>query len=432
MKITVKELTMVKPMEETPSGSLWLSSLDLLMPATYHTRTVYFFRHDGAANFFDAAVLKAALSWALVDFYPFAGRLRKDDNGRIEINCNAEGVLFIEADCDGALDDLGDFSPRADVTFVAKVDYSNGISSFPLLLLQLTRFKCGGVSLGVTNEHHVVDGVAALHYINTWSEIARGLTTAAASPPFMDRRLLAARNPPRPQFPHVEHQPPPSLKAPPPTSDTTFKTFRLTPDHVKTLKQKCNDEKRSDRSYTTYEAIAGHVWRCICMARRLPHDQESKLQIAVDGRPRLRPPLPPRFFGNGIFYTTPVGLCGELEAEPLGFAAGKIHDALTRMDDEYLRSSLDYLEVRLPEIHAIARSEETVKCPNLEIVSWIRLPFYDADFGWGKPVFAGPGAAPFEGKCYLSVDRENEGGLLITITLLKPHMELFEKFIFDI
>ncbi|KAH6794842.1 hydroxycinnamoyl-CoA shikimate/quinate hydroxycinnamoyl transferase [Perilla frutescens var. hirtella] len=395
MKITVKESTMVKPMEETPSGSLWLSSLDLLMPATYHTRSVYFFRSDGAANFFDTAVLKAALSRALVEFYPYAGRLRKNDNGRIEINCNAEGALFVVAECDGAIDDLGGFTPRADVSLVHKVDYSRGISTFPLSLRQITRFKCGGVTLGVASEHHVADGIAGLHYINTWSDIARGLT-AAAAPPFMDRRLLSARNPPRPQFPYTEHQPPPSLKTPLDISETSFKTFGLTRDQLHALKQKCKHSAAGGGGdgkmrYTTYEVIAGHVWRCVCMARRLPADQETKLQLPVDGRGRLRPPLPPRYFGNGIFYTTAVASCGEMEGNPVSFAVGKVREAVARIDDEYMRSALDYLELHLSKPdQGIVRSSNNVKCPNFGITSWIRLPFYEADFGWGKPVFAGP------------------------------------------
>ncbi|KAH6794841.1 hydroxycinnamoyl-CoA shikimate/quinate hydroxycinnamoyl transferase [Perilla frutescens var. hirtella] len=434
MKINVKRSTMVRPEAETPSGSLWLSSLDLLMPATHHTRTVYFYRPDGgAANFFDAAAMKAALGRALVDFYPYAGRLRKDDNGRIEINCNAEGVLFVEADCHGAVVDLGGFGPRPDLNLVPKVDYSHGISTFPLFLMQLTRFKCGGVCLGIANEHHISDGISALHFINTLSDISRGHTTAAV-PPFFDRRLLAARSPPQPQFPHIEYQPPPSLKTPLQNPETTHSAFSLTPDHLNALKQACNGGAASGNrpDYTTYEAVAGHVWRCACMARRLPRDQETKLQVPVDGRPRLRPPLPPGFFGNGIFYTTAVALCGEMESEPLSFAAGKVHEALARIDDEYMRSALDYLEVEVSDIYAIARSESNVKCPNLGVTSWVRLPLYEADFGWGKPVYAGPAAIQFEGKCLLMVDRENEGGFSLQITLLKPHMELFHSLLYQI
>ncbi|KAH6801286.1 hydroxycinnamoyl-CoA shikimate/quinate hydroxycinnamoyl transferase [Perilla frutescens var. hirtella] len=432
MKIVIKESMMIKPMEETPSGSLWLSSLDLVMPDTYHTLCVYFYRSDGSAgaDFFDAAVLKAALSRALVEFYPYAGRLKTDDNGRIEINCNCEGVFFSVAECDGTIDDLGGFSPRPDIRLVPIVDYSQGISTFPLLLLQLTRFKCGGVSIGVANEHHVSDGISGVHFMDTWSLITRGLTPTVR--PFLDRRFLSARNPPQPQFPHIEHRPPPSLKTDD-DDETSFSTFRLSRHQLNALKQKCNDDDDGKHSnYTSYEVVTGHVWRCVCMARRLPGDQETKLQLPVNGRPRLKTQLPPGFFGNGIFYTAAFALCGELESKPLRFAVGKVHEAIVRMDDEYLRSALDYLELQQPNFDGVRRSERNVKYPNFGITSWVRLPTYKVDFGWGKPAYVGPGAALFEGKSFLVADPQNEGGVLLLITLRKQHMKLFQNLLYDI
>ncbi|KAG6425257.1 hypothetical protein SASPL_115684 [Salvia splendens] len=427
MKMRVKESIMVKPMEETPRESVWLSNLDLVFPETYHTRVMYLYPCDGRAGFFDTATLKAALSRALVAFYPYAGRLRKDDSGRIEINCNGEGVSFVEAECDATLDDLGDFytlSPDLNLNLIPTVDYSQGISTFPLFLVQLSRFKCGGVSLGFANEHHTSDGISALHFINTWSEIARGLTTIP--PVSLDRRVLSARNPPQPRFRHIEHQPPPPLKAPL-NGDTTFSTFRLSRDHINALKQKCNDGS----NYTTYEVVAGHVWRCVSIARGLPRDQETKLQLPVDARQRLQPPLPLGYFGNGIFYTGAFALIGELISRPLKFAVEKVHEAIARMDDEYMRSALDYLELHMRNVDGIVRSQNNVKCPNFGITSWIRLPFYEADFGWGKPVFVGPGGAIFEGKSFLFADPQNQGGALLAITLHRYHMKRFQNLLYS-
>ncbi|KAG6422192.1 hypothetical protein SASPL_118756 [Salvia splendens] len=431
MKMRVKESVTVKPMEETPRGSVWLSNLDLMFPDTYHTRWMYLYRcdGDGGAGFFDTAALKAALSRALVEFYPYAGRLRKDDSGRLEINCNGEGVLFVEAECDATLDELGDFCTLSpDLSLIPAVDYSQGISTFPLFLVQLTRFVCGGVSLGFTNEHHTSDGISALHFVNTWSEIARGLTTVP--PVSLDRRILSARNPPQPQFPHIEHQPPPRLKTPiqAASGDATFSTFRLSRHHINALKQKCND----GLNYTTYQVVAGHVWRCVSIARSLPQDQETKLQFPMNARQKLRPPLPEGFFGNGVFYTGAFALIGELESKPLKFAVEKVHEAIARMDDKYLRSALDYLELHMRNVEGIVRSQNNVKCPNFGITNWLRLPFYEADFGWGKPVFIGPGGAIFEGKSFLFADPQNEGGALLAITLHQGTMKRFQKLLYNI
>ncbi|KAH6819560.1 hydroxycinnamoyl-CoA shikimate/quinate hydroxycinnamoyl transferase [Perilla frutescens var. frutescens] len=423
---------MVRPAAETPSGSVWLSNLDLLSPANYHTLSVHFYRHDGAANFFDPAVLKAALSRALVDFYPYAGRLKLNDDNRLEIDCNGEGVLLVEAESDGALEELGDFDPRPELNFIPKVDYSKGISSYPLMLFQVTRFKCGGVCLGVAIDHQVEDGISALHIINTWSDIARGLDMAV--PPYFNRRVLAARNPPQPSFDHVEFHPPPPLKNPksnPSTVETRFSVFKLTREQLNILKSSCKEDDGNRPFYSSFEVLTGHVWRCICKARELPEDQETKLTIIVDGRSRLQPPLPPGYFGNAVFKATHIALSGEVESNSLKIRVSKIRKTLEKMNDEYLRSAIDYLEVHggLPPN---ARGTGLYKSPNLGITSWARLPFYDSDFGWGRPFYVGLGAIPAEGHLIVMPSPIGDDNLYLAIALPEEQMKLFEKIFYDI
>ncbi|KAM1038563.1 hypothetical protein FF1_033229 [Malus domestica] len=145
MKVSVRDSTMVKPVEEMPQAHR---------------------EHRGCptwtwSNFFDPAVLKHALSKALVLFYPLVGRL-KQNGGRLEIDCNAEGVLFVVAETTSVdLDYLGDFAPTDEFNnLIPSVDSSVGLSSYPLLVLQVTHFKCGGVAVGVGVPHCVADGVS--------------------------------------------------------------------------------------------------------------------------------------------------------------------------------------------------------------------------------------------------------------------------------
>lgn len=137
MKIAVRESTMVIPAEDIPMKKLWLSNLDLsLVPI--HTAGVFYYRPNGATNFFNTRVMKETLGRVLVAFYPLAGRLKEDKNGRIEIDCKGQGVLYVEAESDVVLDDLGDFAPTSQVEkLVPAVDYSLGIEHYPLLVLQV-------------------------------------------------------------------------------------------------------------------------------------------------------------------------------------------------------------------------------------------------------------------------------------------------------
>ncbi|KAM0033328.1 putative quinate O-hydroxycinnamoyltransferase [Helianthus debilis subsp. tardiflorus] len=376
MKIEVRESTMVRPAEETPRIRLWNSNVDLVVP-NFHTPSVYFYRPNGAANFFDPAVMKEALSKALVPFYPMGGRLKRDEDGRIEIDCQGQGVLFVEAESDGVVDDYGDFAPTLELRqLIPAVDYSQGIESYPLLVLQVTYFKCGGVSLGVGMQHHAADGASGLHFINTWSDMARGLDLTI--PPFIDRTLLLARDPPQPAFEHIEYQPAPPMKTAPTTTndqqvpETAVSIFKLTRDQLNALKAK-SKEAGNTISYSSYEMLSGHVWRCVC----------------------------------------------------------KIHDALAKMDDDYLKSALDYLELQ-PDLKALVRGAHTFACPNLGITSWARLPIHDADFGWGRPIFMGPGGIAYEGLSFVLPSPTNDGSLSIAISLQAEHMKLFSGFLYDI
>ncbi|URE48483.1 Transferase family [Musa troglodytarum] len=436
--INLRQTTMVRPAEQTPRRRLWNSNLDLVVPR-FHTPSVYFYRPNGSRGFFDAAVLRSALERALVPFYPMAGRLGRGEDGRVEIDCNGEGVLFVEAEApDATVDDFGDFAPTMEMKqLIPHVDYTGDISSFPLLVLQVTYFKCGGVSLGVGMQHQVADGFSGLHFINSWSDIARGLDVAV--PPFMDRSILRARDPPTPYFPHVEHHPAPHMKRHhrPGAEDSVeaptaaaVDIFKLTKAQLSLLKLKAPP---GPTAYSTYALLAAHVWRCACVARGLPPDQPTKMYIATDGRQRLRPALPEGYFGNVIFTATPIATAGEVAPEGCGPApaAGRIQAALARMDEPYLRSALDYLELQ-PDLAALVRGAHTFRCPNIGLTSWVRLPIHDADFGWGRPVFMGPGGISYEGLAFLLPSPTGDGSLSLAISLRADHMLKFSKLIYDI
>lgn len=144
MEVQIKKSTTIHPAHETPKHCLQSSVLDLL-PRAAHIPFLYFFRQrqpNDCSNFFGAGLLKEALSKVLVPFYPMAGRLGRDQKGRIEIKCNGEGVLFVEAETSHVIDDLGDFESSFELQkLVPSVEYTKDISSYPLLVTQVDDLK---------------------------------------------------------------------------------------------------------------------------------------------------------------------------------------------------------------------------------------------------------------------------------------------------
>ncbi|VFQ61301.1 unnamed protein product [Cuscuta campestris] len=289
----------------------------------------------------------------------------------------------------------------------------------------VTRFKCGGVCLGTGVFHTLSDGLSSLHFINTWSDIARGLSVAV--PPFIDRTLLRARDPPTPTFLHSEYSLPPKLLVPSSEAKRAPMTamLKITPDQLSLLKAKSKHEG------STYEVLAAHVWRCACKARGLPDDQPTKLYVATDGRARLCPPLPSGYLGNVVFTATPMAESGDLQNEPLSNSAKRIHSTLARMDDKYLRSALDFLECQ-KDLSRLVRGPTYFASPNLNINSWTRLPLHEADFGWGRPVHMGPASILYEGTVYILPSPNKDRTLSLAVCLDGEHLPLFKKLLYDI
>ncbi|KAK9707342.1 hypothetical protein RND81_07G190700 [Saponaria officinalis] len=221
--VTIISSIKVRPTDETPKGSLWLSRLDMMAGQPYsHSLALYVYEPNKTQNteppFFDTDILKKSLGKALVPFYTMAGRLQvNESNGRYEIDCNAEGVIFNEAETLCSLTDLGGrVDPDSELIkeLFCKCDNSKGWSSIPLVMVQLTRFKCGGVCLGVSEHHHVADGQSYALFINSWARLAKGLDIDHVKPDHDRFKYLAPRDPPlfddSPHSNYIEPSLPPS------------------------------------------------------------------------------------------------------------------------------------------------------------------------------------------------------------------------------
>ncbi|KAL3528991.1 hypothetical protein ACH5RR_008313 [Cinchona calisaya] len=239
------------------------------------------------------------------------------------------------------------------------------------------------------NVHHAADGFSGLHFINTWSDMARGLDLTL--PHFIDRTLLRSHDLPWSQFYHIEYQSPPAPKISAQTAksdqnSTAVSIFKLTKEQISALKTK-SKEDRNTVNYSSYEMLAGLIWRCSCKARGLEDDQGKTLYIATDGRSRIRPSLPPGYFGNMIFTATPLAISSDLEMK---------------------------------------------QCPNLGISSWVRLSIHDADFGWGGPICMRPDGIAYEGLSFILPSPTNDGSMSVAISLQAEDMKLFQNFLYDI
>lgn len=397
--ITIAHLLPVSPagpISAAPGESLYLSNLDDIIGARVFTPTIYFYRFDFLNNSTRKSVMKTlfdALSHVLVPYYPLSGRLRETKNGKLEVFFEqGQGALMVEAYSEMALDKLGELTvPNpawSPLIFRFPNEEPYKILDMPLLIAQVTLFSCGGFSLGLRLCHCICDGLGAMQFLRAWAATAKSGTLVTNPDPCWNRKFFQPRNPPVVKYPHMEF-----MKIDEGSSLTRSlwqekpvqKCYRISREFQAQLKYVAAQTNDQKFSYTTFDAMAAHVWRSWVKALDVkPVNCKLRLTFSVNARNKLKnPPLKDGFYGNVVCLACAVSSVYELITRHLTETAHLVHDARIGVSEEYLRSTIDYVEVDRP-----TRLEFGGK---LTITQWTRFSIYEcADFGWGRPIYAGP------------------------------------------
>ncbi|PON75017.1 Transferase [Trema orientale] len=450
MELNIKRSLMVTPAEPTWTGNQSLSEWDQI-GCTTHAHAIYFYGPTTTPFQAITETLIDSLRRVLVHFYPLAGRLRSLGNGRFELACNGNGVVFVAAELNVDLVEFGkDFTPTPDFDrfLFPSINDAVPIHELPLCFVQLTKFRCGGYSLGLATSHVITDGLSAANFMTEWARLARGEPLRTA--PFHDKTAFKAGEPSwaPPRFDHSNDFccMPFLLKQPSPEElkkmKTTMITLGLGTEQVEKLKRLANRDRpnklKSSRPYTRYEALTAHIWRCASKARKHQDEQPTACLVTIDSRRRLQPPLPLGYFGNGVFDVTASCYAGDLTSKPLSYGASKIRLAIETVTNDYVLSAVDYLKSQrdLTKFQYSYKSSTNGGAnyggnPNIGVVNWMNLPFNGTDFGWGKEIHFGPAYHQVDGDTWILRSGKGDESLVVVVCLLVRHVQAFKKHFYD-
>ncbi|XP_076891059.1 akuammiline synthase 1-like [Bidens hawaiensis] len=119
-------------------------------------------------------VMKKSLSEILTRYYPFAGRLHTPTAPYID--CDDEGVVFVEAKHDSQMNMLQHVSDENDNVGQLYVDgmfWPNSPYTESLMGVQVNHFVCGGMAVAISLSHKVGDGCTLGSFVSHWASVAR-------------------------------------------------------------------------------------------------------------------------------------------------------------------------------------------------------------------------------------------------------------------
>ncbi|KAL8056660.1 hypothetical protein ABFX02_04G133300 [Erythranthe guttata] len=289
LRVIFHEKVLVSPSEKTERKSMFLSNIDQMHNYNAHTARFFTANPDYPPKIVTER-LKMALEKVLATYDFAAGRLRTNqESGRLEIECDGAGAGFVAASSEYSLCDLGDdlvFSNPGFRQLSVLFDFLPRDDE-PLLILQVTSFKCGGFAIGTAMNHTLVDGAGA-------------------------QKLLAPKSP----------------------NDPNSLMFDISRDKAVTpLPLPSNKTTALSRSVnSTYNVVAALMWRC----RALSSDKERVVLI---------PPLPDSYCGNAVLYAEASAKGGDIEKLPFSKLVELVWEGPRRFSDEYARSVIDLLEI---------------------------------------------------------------------------------------
>ncbi|CAN1334250.1 Protein ECERIFERUM 26 [Linum perenne] len=271
------KISSVGPGRATPEGvEKEQDGVDLAMKMHY-LKGIYFFNKDAAIGITTTRI-KESMFYLFNDYYLACGRFRRSSSARPYLKCNDCGVRFVEAECRQTVEEWirDNFSGKANYNnnLVYHLPIGPHLFFSPPVYLQVTKFKCGGMSFGLSWAHVIGDFYSTTDLMNSWGKFLHGLKSNIPFQHFSRPIYNTLSDSPKAQNPNNL---PLSLKRVNSVGDNWVSpnhckmdtiSFRLTAPQVVDVHNKITGTQiHTNSKITIFESIIAAMWQSISKIR---------------------------------------------------------------------------------------------------------------------------------------------------------------------
>ncbi|KAK1421037.1 hypothetical protein QVD17_23090 [Tagetes erecta] len=422
LNIVCREI--MKPSSPTPSHlkTYNLSPIDQFSPHIYMTLILFYPNNESCSLTADekAQEMKKSLSQSLTRYYPFAGRLPTPT--ATYVDCNDEGVVFVEAKSDTQLskfqscmnDEEDDNSFHQ--LFADGMVWQNTPHATSLVGIQLNHFACGGMAVAVSMSHRIGDSCTLSSYVSHWASVARYGST--------DHKQVV--NPCFIQFPTAISSLPEVLVWTNQTCNARVtRKFVFPNSKLNELKNKVLAEAGSTVSInkpTRVEVLISLLYKTLVAttSQKSGSFKPTVLVIPMDTRNAFVPKVSQTTVGN--FAVLMMVMTSDTSLSAVVSEIKK-----KKMERNNIQSFQQALQNNQSSIMGDEGLENVANKP-FYCSSLCGFPCNKVDFGWGKPTVASASYRSSVATGFVLTDTPNEDGIEANVTLEEQDMKIFQAY----
>ncbi|OAY82732.1 3'-N-debenzoyl-2'-deoxytaxol N-benzoyltransferase [Ananas comosus] len=367
--VTKSPPTLVPPASPTPTSTLLLplSSIDRAANARVSVEFIQVFSRGGDGG--AVAAIREGFARALVPYFPVAGRIVESVPGEPMVECSGDGIWFVEAEADCALDDVNQLErplmiPREELLPRPPPEVK---LEEAILMAQVTVFKCGGIAVGICFSHLVFDGQGVAQFMKAVGEMARGLPEPSVVPVWSRNAI-----PDPPKIPSG---------GPPPA----FTAFNFVTSVIEISSESINRTKNDFAAATgdkcsTFDVVTA-LYKCRAKAINLPPSAKVHLSITASTRHLLHGMLPSveGYYGNCVYPVVITRTSEEIDNASIIEIVAMIRDAKEALSTQFV----DWINGGTKCNHY----NMPLDYGTVALSDWSRLGFNEIDYGWGEPSY---------------------------------------------